>query len=184
MAEIYGHRWTSSYGDSEAGTAQTWAKGLAGVSPVQLAAGLSDCIASADPWPPTLPEFRARCLGVPTLGAVRSDIATRSTPFVVKCWEFIDAHAFRIASREAGDRMVREAYEQAREFVMRGGVLPEIVAVLEAPEKPKPKPADPGVAARLIAECAELLAAGIYADLGIEVGGTNHGKAAAAGPDA
>ena len=34
MAEIYGHRWTSSYGDSpdEAGGG-TWAKGLAGVTP-------------------------------------------------------------------------------------------------------------------------------------------------------
>ena len=42
MAEIYGHRWTSSYGDSESGAARTWAKGLAGVSPAQLAAGLAD----------------------------------------------------------------------------------------------------------------------------------------------
>ena len=140
MAEIYGHRWTSSYGDSESGAARTWAKGLAGVSPVQLAAGLADCIASADPWPPTLPEFRARCLGVPSLGAVRSDIATRSTAFVVKCWEFIDAHAYRAASRDAAARMVRDAYEQAREFVMRGGQLPAVVAALEGQGPADAKP--------------------------------------------
>lgn len=184
MAEIYGHRWTSSYGDSpdDAGGG-TWAKGLAGVTSAQLAAGLAACIASADPWPPTLPEFRARCLGIPSLSTVRSDITTRATPFTVKCWEFIDSHAFRLASREAGERMVRDAYEQAREFVMRGGLLPEVAAELEAPEKPAFKPAAPEVAARHIAEVAYLLGEGVYADPGIEVGGTTHGKATAAGPD-
>ena len=76
MAEIYGHRWTSSYGDSESGAARTWAKGLAGVSPAQLAAA----------------------------------------------------------------RMVRDAYEQAREFVMRGGQLPAVVAALEGQGPADAKP--------------------------------------------
>ena len=42
-----------------AGAGAAWRSGP------QLAAGLSACIASADPWPPTLPDFRARCLGIP-----------------------------------------------------------------------------------------------------------------------
>ncbi|TGW16816.1 hypothetical protein E4417_16445 [Stenotrophomonas maltophilia] len=55
MAEIYGYRWTSAYGeDPSGGAAATWAKGLAGLTGEQLAAGLGSSIASADPWPPTL----------------------------------------------------------------------------------------------------------------------------------
>ena len=66
MAEVYGTRWTSAYGDNpDAGAGPTWAKGLAGVEPRQLAAGLSASIASADPWPPTLPEFVALCRQAP-----------------------------------------------------------------------------------------------------------------------
>src|SRR5690606_24389157 len=73
MAEIYGHRFTSPFGDSESHAARTWAKGLAGVTPQQLANGLEACIVSADPWPPTLPEFRARCLAIPSFAAVKLD---------------------------------------------------------------------------------------------------------------
>ncbi|MFA4660196.1 hypothetical protein P2A10_17530, partial [Xanthomonas perforans] len=75
MAEIYGTRWTSGFGaDPSTGAGSTWAKGLAGVTAQQLGAGLTACIAAADPWPPTLPEFRARCLGVPSLAQVSNEL--------------------------------------------------------------------------------------------------------------
>lgn len=68
MSSIYGHRWTSQYGDSDADN--TWAIGLMGVTSEQFAAGLHTCISiSADrvrvgdeDWPPTLGEFRAYCI--------------------------------------------------------------------------------------------------------------------------
>ena len=67
MTSIYGHRWTSQYGDCDADN--TWAFGLLGLSPEQFSAGLHLCVAmSADrvrtgdeDWPPTLGEFRAYC---------------------------------------------------------------------------------------------------------------------------
>src|SRR5690554_5480115 len=60
MAMIYGHKWTSAYGDKDDGT---WSSGLSGITGRQIAAGLRACVDSGEPWPPTLPEFRALCLG-------------------------------------------------------------------------------------------------------------------------
>lgn len=59
MAEIYGHKWTSAYGDSDADG--TWAKGLADMSNADLKQGFLACIQRGDAWPPSLPEFRALC---------------------------------------------------------------------------------------------------------------------------
>ncbi|MNN21913.1 hypothetical protein D3C81_1352500 [compost metagenome] len=131
MAEIYGHRWTSSFGENpDNGAALTWAKGLAGVTPAQLAEGLMACLASADPWPPTLPEFRARCLGVPALAQVQLELRSpeNRSAFTILVWSCIDAYRFRHASTEKSDRLIRDAYETARERVMRGGKLPTVPA--------------------------------------------------------
>lgn len=142
MAEVYGTRWTSAYGDNpDTGAGPTWAKGLAGVEPRQLAAGLSASIASADPWPPTLPEFRARCLGIPPVASVRLD-ATKAEPFTRLVWQFLDGYRYRQASADQADRLLREAYELAREHVMRGGALPEPAAA-EIEHAPAPKPEIP-----------------------------------------
>lgn len=149
MAEIYGHRWTSAYGDStEAdGAAGTWAKGLAGVTPSQLADALKACITSSDPWPPTLPEFRAMCLGIPSLVSVRAEIHGKAerTPFAILVWQRLDSYQFKQVSAKDAERMLIGAYEDAREFVMRGGALPEVAAAVEHEEK-KPVPVSPEVA--------------------------------------
>lgn len=162
MAEIYGHRWTSAYGDNpNEGAALTWAKGLAGVSTQQVASGLGACIASADPWPPTLPEFRARCLSIPTLPAVRAELQGNGdrSGFAVLVWQRIDGFAYRQASVEKADRMLREAYEDARERVMRGEALPAPVLAI-TDEKPDVKPAAP--------EVAESHLSTIAAELGVD----------------
>lgn len=126
MTEIYGHKWVSAYGESSdvEGAAGTWAKGLSGVSPQQVADGLRACVASSDPWPPTLPEFRAMCLGVPSFPAVRMDTA-KVQPFTRLVWQNLDGYLYRQSSSDRADRMLRDAYELAREHVMRGGELPE-----------------------------------------------------------
>ncbi len=124
MAEAYGSRWTSSYGDNpNQGAALTWAKGLAGLTGEQLAGGIGACIACADPWPPTLPEFRMRCLGIPSFAAVRADSA-RQDGFTRLVWQYLDGHRYRMSSAEHADRLLREAYDQAKEHLMRGGELP------------------------------------------------------------
>ena len=76
MVEMYGHRWSTSFGDNPRATAgATWGRGLAGLDVEQIAAGIAACMASADPWPPTLSEFRAMCLQIPSMAAVRADLA-------------------------------------------------------------------------------------------------------------
>ena len=175
MAEIYGHRWSSSFGDDPDGSAgETWAKGLAGVSAPQLAAGLSACIASADPWPPTLPDFRARCLGIPSLAHVKlllRDEAAEKPPFMALIFQGLDLYNWRQADQRLADRMLSYAYDVAREHVMLGGALPVPRTAIESPEKRKPVPASPEVAERHMANIREKL--GVVA-----------GKDAAAGPDA
>lgn len=131
MAEVYGHRWTSSFGeDAGSGAGATWARGLGGLTRRHLAAGMSACIASADPWPPTLPEFRARCLGIPPVASVRLDVE-RVNPFSQLVWQHLDGYRYRQAPADQADRMLREAYELAREHVMRGGTLPAVRGRLE-----------------------------------------------------
>ena len=71
MNHIYGHKWSSAFGVSATDkdmrmtdAAQTWANGLIGITGPQIAIGFRACIARDEPWPPTLPEFRALCLPV------------------------------------------------------------------------------------------------------------------------
>ena len=69
MNHLYGHKWAATYGESAVtnntltDVAKTWATGLNGVSPQQIADGLHACCKSGEGWPPTLPMFRKMCLG-------------------------------------------------------------------------------------------------------------------------
>lgn len=58
MAKIYGHKWVSSFGAADDGT---WLSGLRDVTLSQIGIGLERCRTRSEPWPPTLPEFRALC---------------------------------------------------------------------------------------------------------------------------
>lgn len=161
MADVYGHRWTSAYGtDPAQGAGATWARGLSGLTPEQVGQGVDACIASSEPWPPTLPEFRGMCLGVPSFAFVRDDL-TRAPEyrhrFTLLTWRGVDGYAYRQASQDRADRMLRDAYELAREHVMRGGGLPEQPAALVTQERREIRPAAPEVAQAAIAEARALL---------------------------
>lgn len=140
MAEIYGHRFTSTYGeDAGAGAGEMWAKGLVGITAEQMGTGLKACITRADPWPPTLPEFRALCLGIPSIRATREDLQRKGEerqPFTLMVARYLDNWAYSRAEQAAADRMLREAYEAAREAVMAGEPLPERLKAIES--KPEP----------------------------------------------
>lgn len=56
---MYGHKWTSAHGEGDEDG--TWQKGLTGISLDQIGIGLTGCALRNDPWPPSLPEFRAMC---------------------------------------------------------------------------------------------------------------------------
>ncbi len=168
MTAFYGHAWVNVHGQSaqdEEGTltvaGETWQKVLVGLEASQFADGLAACIAEGGEFPPSAPRFRSMCLGVPSLAAVRSHFTAgttqRNTPFVAKCWEFIDSWSYCQSSRAEADRMLREAYEQARDFVMRGGVLPEVpVALIEAQQPAAPQPASPDVAHAALEEISSM----------------------------
>ncbi|WP_405120793.1 replication protein P [Pseudomonas leptonychotis] len=60
MTELYGHRWTGSFGVS-ADQSHAWAAALGGLTGPQIAVGLASLVASDEKWPPSAPEFRALC---------------------------------------------------------------------------------------------------------------------------
>lgn len=64
MTEIYGHRWTGSFGVS-ADQSHAWAATLGGLTGQQIGFGLTALAATQDSqlkkWPPSAPEFRAMC---------------------------------------------------------------------------------------------------------------------------
>jgi hypothetical protein len=162
MTEIYGHRWTSAYGDDCAqGAGETWAKGLAGISAKQLAHGLSTALASADPWPPTLPAFRSMCLGIPSFAAVKQEFRSGTTTrsgFAVQVWNFLDGYVFARSPVEKAERLLQEAYNLAAEFVMRGGSLPQPATVAIEKRKPdRAERADPEFARQYIDQVRDLL---------------------------
>lgn len=162
MAQIYAHRWTAPHGESPdalGSSAETWAKGLAGISGQQLAEGLKACITRADEWPPTLPAFRALCLGIPPLSAIRRELASEDADrsgFAVLVWSKLDGFSFRRAEGKAADKMLSEAYDEAREYVMQGGEIPPPRVALPPP-KPEPiKPASPEAVSAAMAEAKKL----------------------------
>ena len=59
MTQIYGHKWSSSFGEGDHDN--TWAKGLADLTVDELKKGFIACVKSGEAWPPTLPEFRRLC---------------------------------------------------------------------------------------------------------------------------
>jgi len=145
MTEIYGHRWASAYSDNPAGSAgQTWAKGLAGISPGQLAAGIVACIARATDWPPSLPEFRRMCLGIPSVATVCTELGRQDgqfSAFARLVWQHIDAYRYRHAPADKAEKMVAEAHAAASEYLMRGGELPAEPAGEIEHQKREAKPA-------------------------------------------
>ena len=142
MLGLYGHRWASQYGTTYAGTAaDTWGAVLADLAPAQLAEGLRACVAEGGEWPPAAPRFRAMCFGIPSIAAVRLELQ-RGTPsrFARLVWQNVDPYAHRQAQRREADRMVEDAYDIAREHVMRGGALPsEPAAMIEHDKPAKPQ---------------------------------------------
>ncbi|VFT09141.1 Uncharacterised protein [Pseudomonas aeruginosa] len=65
MTEMYGHRWTSSFGDNP-NPDGAWATVLQGLTGQQLAHGLNmlTFMGSRFDWPPAAPTFRELCLSV------------------------------------------------------------------------------------------------------------------------
>lgn len=86
MTEMYGHRWTASFGVS-ADQGHAWAAALGGLTGQQIAHGLAALVACDEKWPPSAPEFRALCenrkpeaFGLPTEDAAYREAVGNAHP--------------------------------------------------------------------------------------------------------
>lgn len=161
MASRYGHAWVSQYGaQPDRFSGAEWRQTLAGLTHSQLRTGFeADRLRGAE-WPPSSTSFRAMCLSVPTFATVQRDLNAKDrSPFVMCVWGYLNSYAMRHASQDDAARMLRDAYNLAREYVIAGGALPEPVAAIEQAPPPPPKPADPEVVKRALADIAASLGA-------------------------
>lgn len=154
MTSAYGHSWTSVHGTSpqnpETGAltidGDTWSRALSGLTAQQLGVGLDACIRDAADFPPSVGRFRAMCLSIPTLAHVQREFREglrdrRETadwsPFSRLVWSNLDSWAYRHADAKVAERVLRDAFDAAREHVMAGGELPEPVLAIEKAPPPE-----------------------------------------------
>lgn len=178
----WGHRWTTHFGDlpvDDTGAltlaGNLWAQGQAGFNADQLLAALGKFVEQGDDWPPNLPMLRAACCGIPSLNAVRLELRDRDaqrTGFTRLVWGYLDSYQLGRADTEKHDRMIRDAYDLARENVLAGREsIPEESPAIAAPVVETVKAENVPPAESSIEEARRVL---FGAD----------GKTAAAGPDA
>lgn len=60
MASMYGHRWTSAFGD-EVDPDRVWQSTLKEITVDQIKHGMNRVAQSGSAWPPSAPEFRDMC---------------------------------------------------------------------------------------------------------------------------
>ena len=92
MAEIYGHRWTASFGE-RIDQGHAWASVLAGMTGQQIATGLNHLVSARLAWPPTAPEFLGFCearptaesLGLPTEEKAFAEAVRKTHPAMTGC---------------------------------------------------------------------------------------------------
>lgn len=117
MAEMFGHRWTSSFGE-KADPSGAWASALRGLDGRQLANGLNAVAMSGEEWPPSAPAFRVMCLRpcLNTLGLPSVDEAFRQALSGFLRNEVVRAAAkatgtFELRQGTTGDVALRRAFE-------------------------------------------------------------------------
>lgn len=139
LSGLYGDSFTSKFGaDPRTGAGSLWANTLAGLTTEQIVKGCDAVKFRMGAWPPGAPEFRAICLGIPSLAAVRLLNEARIRPFARLVWSLLDIHRYRQASAEYADRLLADAYNAACEHVMRGGELPAADDPQIEHEEPEP----------------------------------------------
>jgi hypothetical protein len=174
MASRYGHTWISQYGSDPQGPGgKEWRHTLGGLTNDQLRAGFDGDMRRGDAWPPSSTSFRALCFAVPAFSRVRDEITNRGagqslSPFAMLVWSRVDMHRWRLADADRADRMLREAFDTAREDVVGGMALPEPRMTLPAPAPPKRTPASPETAAAELSRLNVLLGESVERDLGTQ----------------
>lgn len=168
MASRYGHAWVSQYGPAPDGIAAAeWRETLAGLTAAQLREGFQADALRGDNWPPSSPQFRALCFGIPAAAAVRAEVDLRlgsrdDVPPIISRFARgvlarLNHHNYRNGSGRDQHRLFADAYDMTREFVMSGGVLPVEPTALIERKVTERKPASPEVVNTHLSAIADLL---------------------------
>ena len=142
MTSMFGHSWTSAYGEDPRSVAGVeWAQALIGVTREQIDAGLSATRLSGEEWPPSAPKFLERCLGVPPIFVLSYEIRAGDalSAFAYAVMQDLDIFAWRQSNTERADRLLREAYERVRIRVMAREPLPQPPVAYIVEERPEVK---------------------------------------------
>lgn len=150
MAKIYGHRWTTAYGERDDGT---WKQGLVNITAAMIRHGLSRCVKRVEGWPPTLPEFRALCtlsaedLGLPNPGAAYHEAAMAdrghswSHPAVHVAAQAVGLFKLRTLPEAKSWPLFERAYEIVVRRVLAGeqfaAPVPQALEKLPTPARPE-----------------------------------------------
>lgn len=159
----WGHRWASALGDSpldDSGSATLagalWAQELAGFTEAQILGALESFVRQGHDWPPSLPMVRVQCAGIPSLNAVLLELRDRNTErtgFTRLVWSYLDAYRLKTVDADKHDRMIRDAYDLARENVLMGrDVIPEEAPAIAAPVAEPAAPVDQEAAKKVALE--------------------------------
>ena len=156
MAEIYGRRWTGSFGVS-VDQSHAWAATLGGLTGEQIAVGLNALACTEDKqlqdWPPAAPQFRALCLsrdpgafGLPSEEQAYREAcrrAYRNGPSLARPWSHpavchaaleTGFHTLSTLKEDASRKLFARNYGIACRMVMDGEPLRAIPLGLPDPE--------------------------------------------------
>lgn len=139
LHSIYGHRWASQHGGETGALAlEEWRSGLSGLSDEQIIRGIERCRTAdgdGEGWPPTLPQFRGWCIGLPTDDEavallMRGESPDALTQAVIKA---VDPYARKTYSAKALERLYRMHLGR-----MRQGAEQRVVGQCERKALPPP----------------------------------------------
>ena len=147
MTEMYGHRWTASFGVS-ADQSHAWAATLAGLSGAQIASGLAALVERGDDWPPSAPDFRKLCegaspeaLGLPSVAAAFREACRNAHPAAAARWSHeavhhaaceTGFHELRSLPESKSRALFERAYAVTVRMLLAGEPLREIPKALPA----------------------------------------------------
>lgn len=146
MAEIYGHRWVSSFGETPS---PMWCSALNRISDEQVRRGIANCITQRIEWPPTLTDFIGLCVTVP--GLPSADEAADDAIAIARKWKRPDQclhpivwhcldqiGGFNGIAEDVLRKRFLSNYERAKQDLSEGRPLSAIPQPLPAPKDAQP----------------------------------------------
>ncbi len=141
MNAVYGHQWTSSFGE-QTDPLGVWLGVLQGVTPAMLEQGVNNMSALGLEWPPNAVKFRTLCLptreqlGIPTAaGAYRLAQLELAKPADQRDWSQLhpivfwsvqgvgDIFNWKQLDVVSNQKRFDESYEVIYQRLLRGGTL-------------------------------------------------------------